>query len=262
MFPASASYITLAMLFLLLFTGRMGTLPSSFAYHIDQCIPDRLEPPIKPMVSGELMHEGNINEVGRFSPLSSDRRIGFVKVQDQLFRVCVPMAKLFRQDTNGVRVEVDHLQLRRGTSVEVRYIVYEYEQARTNIATMIILGATRVIQAEMRPDPVLTGTCPAEFRSLGGSCVQVFTFHLAAGQPRMSSENEAILATMINAVPNRQPEKVEIVGDTNSAEMMKEKLIRFGLQPDLIEVKGEAARPRPGTRTRLVEMKMMVPPLP
>jgi hypothetical protein len=109
-------------------------------------------------------------------------------------------------------------------------------------------------------------TCPAGFIEIGGSCLQLWSFQLTKGGSQVPGEVEAELATMINAVPSRQPGKVEIVGNTDLAKMVKKKLIQFGLQPDLIEVKGYAPGLPPRTRTRPVkvpmEVKMIVPPLP
>jgi hypothetical protein len=113
-------------------------------------------------------------------------------------------------------------------------------------------------------------TCPEGFTDIGGSCIQLWTFQFTNGQSRVSGEDEAEMATMINmvkrVVPSGQPDKVEIVGNTDMTEMVKKKVKDFGVPEHLIEVRGVAPRPQPRMRTRPmnvpVEVKMIVPPLP
>lgn len=113
-------------------------------------------------------------------------------------------------------------------------------------------------------------TCPEGFTDIGGSCIDVRTFQLTIGQSRVSGEDEAEMATIIDKVRkvvlSGQPVKVEIVGNTDLAKMMKKKVMDFGVPEHFIEVRGGAPRPQPRTRTRPmkapVEVKMIVPPLP
>jgi len=86
--------------------------------------------------------------------------------------------------------------------------------------------------------------CPSPCKLSGAKCVCTSALISFQGGPRMTSESEAELATLAAAVRGDESLKVEIVGDTKSAEMVRGKLIKFGLQPDLIKLRSEPGNPR------------------
>ncbi len=107
----------------------------SFAFDVDPCIPDPLEPEIKPMTQTEGKYSGKILKREDLARLAENRWMGYIQVGDQRFRICVPMTTLYQQNPTGEFVNMKYEALRIRAAADVEYI--HYKKTTTDVATLV-----------------------------------------------------------------------------------------------------------------------------
>lgn len=169
-----------ASIFLVLIGGTTVPPFLSFAYyHGDPCVPDPMEPTLRPTAWTEDVYDGRINSRKSLQKLDPTRSVGYLEVGGKLFRVCAPMTRLREQRPNGTIIpNIPYDRFIVGRHTEVKFIFSE--KARMNVANYVTLTSPQIAETfPARPVDLIVSTTAGTFSDLiartYASAVEKFT---------------------------------------------------------------------------------------